>query len=397
MRQRWNIAILFFCMMVVMLGFGMIIPILPFYIENMGASGQELGILMAIFSMAQFIFSPIWGGLSDRIGRKPVLAIGMLGNAATMVLFGLSNTIGLLFLTRGLSGVLGSATLPVAMAYIGDSTSERNRGGGMGVIGAAMGVGMVLGPGLGGWASGISLQAPFFIGAGLSLLALVLVLLVLPESLPAEGRIRKAEMRAPQLKGIWLALLGPLGFMFFMAFLVNFGLASFEGVFGLFAKDRHGYNPVQVGGILSVIGIVSAVIQGFLTGPATRRLGEQLVIKLSLIASTVGFGLMLAAESYAGVVLTVGFFVFANAMLRPAIQSAISKRTSGGQGAAMGMVNAFMSLGRVAGPLWAGFLFDVNLIYPYLTGAVIMAAGFVLSLVWRDNSLLLQTAHETAD
>jgi MFS transporter, DHA1 family, multidrug resistance protein len=394
MKQRWNVGILFFCMMVVMLGFGMIIPILPFYIETMGASGQELGILMAIFSVAQFIFSPIWGGLSDRIGRKPVLAIGMLGNAISLVLFGLSDTIGLLFATRALSGILSSATLPTAMAYIGDSTSERNRGGGMGVIGAAMGVGMVLGPGLGGWAGSISLQAPFFIGAGLSLISLLMVLLVLPESLPLEKRIHKAEMKAPQFSQMWLALLGPLGFMFFMAFLVNFGLASFEGVFGLFAKDRHGYGPVQVGSILSVIGIVSALIQGFLTGPATRRLGESLVIKLSLVASAVGFALMLAAESYAGVVLTVGFFVFANAMLRPAIQSVISKRSSGGQGIAMGMTNSFMSLGRIVGPLWAGFLFDVNIGYPYMTGAVIMSAGFVLSLIWSRRQVSLQRVHE---
>jgi MFS transporter, DHA1 family, multidrug resistance protein len=390
MKQRWNVAILFLCMMVVMLGFGMVIPILPFYIENLGASGQEMGILIAIFSVAQFIFSPIWGGLSDRIGRKPVLAIGMLGMAITMVMFGLSNTIWLLFLTRGLSGVLSSATLPTAMAYIGDSTSERNRGGGMGVIGAAMGAGMVLGPGLGGWASAISLQAPFFIGAGLSMAALVLVLLILPESLPVEQRTPKAAMQAPQINQIWLALLGPLGFMFFMAFLVNFGLASFEGVFGLFAKDRHGYNPVQVGAILSVIGIVSVVIQGFLTGPATRRLGEAVVIKLSLAASAVGFGLMLAAESYVGVLLTVGFFALANAMLRPAIQSEISKRSVSGQGAAMGMTNAFMSLGRIVGPLWAGFMFDVNIVYPFLTGAVIMSAGFILSLLWSRRQVVTQ-------
>jgi MFS transporter, DHA1 family, multidrug resistance protein len=390
MKQRWNVAILFFCMMVVMLGFGMIIPILPFYIENMGASGQELGILMATFSVAQFIFSPIWGGLSDRIGRKPVLAIGMLGNAIALIMFGVSNTIGLMIVARGLSGVLSSATLPTAMAYVGDSTSKRNRGGGMGVIGAAMGVGMVLGPGLGGWASAISLQAPFFIGAGLSIVSLLMVLFLLPESLPVESRIHKAEMRAPQINQIWLALLGPLGFMFFMAFLVNFGLASFEGVFGLFAMHRHNYDPVQVGSILSVIGIVSAVIQGFLTGPATRRLGEPLVIKLSLAASAIGFGMMLAANGYLGVVLTVGFFVFANSMLRPAIQSVISKQSTGGQGAAMGMTNAFMSLGRIAGPLWAGFMFDVNIGYPYLTGAVIMATGFILSLIWSRRTLLTE-------
>jgi MFS transporter, DHA1 family, multidrug resistance protein len=203
-----------------------------------------------------------------------------------------------------------------------------------------------------------------------------LILVILPESLPAERRQAGSRLRGPNLGIMWRALFGPLGFLLFLAFLVNFGLANFEGIFGLYAKDRYAYGPERVGMILTVIGIVSAVIQGILTGPATRRLGEERVIKLSLIASSLGFGLMLLAQSFAMVLLTVGFFVFSTAMLRPSIASLISKRAAGGQGTALGMSSGFESLGRVAGPLWAGTLYDVNLRLPYASAAAIVLFSF---------------------
>jgi len=158
MRNNRNIAILFFTMVVVMIGFGIIIPIMPFYVESFGASGKALGALMAIFSVMQFLFAPLWGSLSDRYGRKPILLIGVFGNALSLVLMGFSSSLWMLFGSRALAGILSSATLPTAMAYIADSTSERDRGAGMGYIGAAMGVGMVLGPGIGGWLAGRSVE-----------------------------------------------------------------------------------------------------------------------------------------------------------------------------------------------------------------------------------------------
>ena len=167
-----NILILFFTLVVIMMGFGMVIPIMPFYIKLFGASGSTLGALMATFAVMQFIFAPIWGSLSDRYGRKPLLMLGVLGNAFAQLLFGLSTQLWMLFAARILAGVLSSATLPTAMAYVGDSTSARDRGGGMGILGAAMGVGMVLGPGLAGWLAIGSLSTPFFVAAGLSTLAL---------------------------------------------------------------------------------------------------------------------------------------------------------------------------------------------------------------------------------
>ena len=391
-KAQRNIAILFFTMVVMMIGFGIIIPIMPFYVDHLGVGGKELGMLMAIFSIMQFIFAPFWGSLSDKFGRKPILIIGVFGNALALVLMGLSTTYWMLFGSRALAGILSSATLPTAMAYIADSTSERDRGGGMGLIGAAMGIGMVLGPGLGGWAAASSLSLPFFLAAGLSGLSLLLLLVLLPESLPPDRRAQNVQLAGPRLANMWQALAGPLGILFILAFLVSFAMTNFEAVFGLYALHRFNYGPQQVGGILTVVGLVSAIAQGVLTGPATRRWGEINVIKTSLLASAIGFILMLLAVDFLTVLLTVAFFVLANAMIRPSLSALISKLAQEGQGLVMGLTNSFMSLGRVVGPVWAGFLFDANLHYPYISGAVIMLMGFVLSLVY-----LSRQKHQTAE
>lgn len=381
MENKKNILILFFTLIVIMLGFGMVIPILPFYITSLGASGSAMGALMATYAIMQFIFAPIWGDLSDRFGRKPIIMIGVLGNVIAQLLFGFSTQLWMLFASRILAGLLSSATLPTAMAYISDSTSHKNRSSGMGILGAAMGIGMVLGPGIAGWLANISLSTPFFLASGLSAVALVLVWIILPESLPKEKRIQTGKkLRGPELSKMWDALQGPIGFLFWIAFLISFALTNFESIFGLYALNRFGYGPSQVGILLTLIGIISAIAQGALTGIVTKRWGEVNVIKFSLIASAIGFPLMLLAESYIMILLTIGFFVLANSMLRPAVSSLISKRTKSGQGIAMGLNNSFMSLGRSIGPLVAGFLFDFNLNLPYLTGGIVMLFGFIFSL-----------------
>ncbi len=207
MNSRKNIAILFFTMVVVMLGFGIVIPIIPFYVESFGATGKDLGLMMAIFSIGQFIFSPIWGTLSDRIGRKPVLMIGAFGNGLSLLMMGLSTQFWMLLVSRALAGILSSATLPTAMAYIGDSTDEKSRSGGMGIIGAAMGMGMVLGPGLGGWFASASLSAPFFFASALSVLSLIFIIVVLPESLPRrESNLRGSFQGSPAWRDVEITL-----------------------------------------------------------------------------------------------------------------------------------------------------------------------------------------------
>lgn len=372
-----SLAILFVGLVVVMLGFGMIIPVMPFYVESFGASGRELGLLMATFAATQLLFSPVWGDLSDRIGRRPVLMLGLLGNAVAQLCFGLSTQLWMLFVARALSGILSSATQPTALAYISDSTSEEERGRGMGLMGAAMGVGMILGPGLGGWLASYRLSLPFFVAAGLSALILVLAAGILPESLPEARR----SGRTGRLKGLDLRLMaeslrGPLGYLCFLSFLLSFALTNFEGIFGLYALERYGYGPDQVGLVLTVVGLGSAVVQGLFTGPVTKRWGEERVIQGSLLASATWFVLMLAASDLATVLATTSLFVMGNAMLRPGVASLISKRAGERQGVAMGMSNSFMSLGRIVGPVWAGSVLDLSLYLPYATGAVLMAVGF---------------------
>ena len=395
MFKNRNMIILFFSMIVVMIGFGIIIPILPFYVESFGASGKALGLLMSIFSIMQFIFAPIWGNLSDRYGRKSILLIGVFGNALSQLLMGLSNQLWMLYASRALAGILSSATLPTAYAYISDTTDEKSRGGGMGVIGAAMGVGMVLGPGIGGWLGAIDLSYPFYFAALLSTIAMVVAFIVLPESLPVEKRVSSSKIELINLKVLLEALKGPLSFLMFLAFMISFAMTNFESIFGLYAERRFGYGISQVGTIMTLVGLVSALIQGVATGPATRRWGESNVIKASLIGSAVGFVLMVLAGNFTAVLFSVGAFILANSMLRPSIASLISRNVKGSQGVAQGLNNSFMSLGRIIGPLWAGFLLDVKVTLPYLSGAVIFLLTFIASLIWLRFPRNVQAEQET--
>ena len=385
--SRKAILILSFTLVVVMLGFGMVIPIFPFYIEELGASGSELGLLVATSAFLEFIFAPIWGSVSDRAGRKPILVLGMMGYGLSLLLLGLSTQLWMLFASRALSGILSSATLVTAMAYIGDSTSEEDRGGGMGILGAATALGVILGPGVGGWLGASSLSTPFFIAAGLSLVALLLILSLLPESLPAKAR-QQAEggVKTIQVRELWRALRSPIGILLALLFLVSFGLTNFEAIFGLYAAEKFSYGPERVGAILMVIGVVSTLGKATLIGPLTRRWGEAAIIKVSLVSSSAGFVVLLLANTYPTILLATGLFILSKTLLRTSVISLTSKRATMGQGAAMGLGNSFMSLGRIVGPIWAGLVFDVNFDYPYLSGAAIMFIGFLISLVWVSQS-----------
>jgi len=402
--SKRNLYILTFVLFVVMLGYGIVIPILPFYVEDMGAGGMELGLLVASYAVMRLICGPVWGSLSDRVGRKPILIIGILGYAITMLWFGLATELWMLFAARILSGILSSATAPTSMAYIGDSTPEQERGGGMGLLGAAGGVGTILGPALGGLLGGEALSLPFFIAAGLSLLSLLLAWLFLPESLPAAQRLQAgkagaapggasdstpggAASAAAPAEGLldvrlWASTIrSPIGVLFALTFISTCGLMIFASVFGLYALERYGFGPQEVGVMMMVLGLVSALGQGGLAGPLTRRWGDEAVIRGGLLATAVGFGWMLLVDSYWMILLSTAFFGLATALQIPALTSLTSRRASLPQGIVMGLSNSFVSLGRIIGPLLGGYLFDANIQSPYVAGSLVMVAGFLLSLV----------------
>ena len=382
--EKRNLAILTFVLFVVMLGYGIIIPIFPFFIESMGAGGMELGLLAASYAVMRLIFGPIWGSISDRVGRKPILLIGILGYVITMIWFGLATQLWMLFAARILAGILSSATAPTTMAYIGDSTPEDERGGGMGMLGAAGGIGTIFGPVMGGFLATDSLSLPFFMAAGLAFLALILAIIFLPESHPG-GKTTAEESKVETIIDwhAWRqALFSPIGSLFILTFISTCGLMIFANVFGLFGLERFGYGPEEVGIIMMVLGFVSALTQGLLAGPVTKKWGDEVVIKVGLLATAVSFGLLLLADSLLTVILTTAFLALTVSLQSPALLSLTSRRATVSQGIAMGLSNSFVSLGRIIGPILGGAVLDIHLNLPYISGTVIMLLAFGASLIW---------------
>jgi len=298
-----------------------------------------------------------------------------------MVWFGLAETLWTLFAARILSGVLSSATAPTTMAYIGDSAPEDERGGGMGLLGAAGGIGTIVGPAMGGFLGTESLSVPFFVAAGMAALSLILAIIFLPESHPATEGPKKKEAII-NLRSWWEAIRSPIGNLFALTFISTCGLMIFANVFGLYGLERFGYGPEQVGIIMMVLGLVSALTQAFLAGPTTKRWGDAAVVKAGLLTTAISFGLMVLADTFTTVLVTTAFFAMTVSIQSPALLSLTSRRATVPQGVAMGLSNSFVSLGRIFGPILGGMVLDVNTSLPYLSGGAIMLVAFFASLGW---------------
>ncbi len=384
-----NMTILLISLVVVMMGYGIAMPILPFFIDSLGGRGIHYGLLMACYGVMQLIFAPVWGSLSDKYGRKPLLLLGMIGMGLAMGLFALSTQLWMLYCAMLLSGGMSSATLPAAQAYAADSTTKEERGGAMGKIGGAIGLGMVLGPGLGGMLASASLVTPFLIAAGFSGLTFFIILAGLPESLSPENRSAAPRIKMMQIKGLWGNIFTPIGFGLIAAFIAIFGQTIFSSVFGLYALARFEYGPEQVGFILMAMALMYALAQGLIVGPLTKKFGEEKTILLAMLGSAAGFLLILLAGTFISILLAMSFFILLNSLLKPSALAYISRHTTGNQGQAMGIAESYMSLGRIVGPLWGGMIFDVNLFLPFLSGAVLFFLAFVASL----KKVRLKTSH----
>jgi MFS transporter, DHA1 family, multidrug resistance protein len=395
--QRKNLSILSFTMLVVMLGYSMAMPLLPFYIERFGVGATELGWLMSTYSLMQLICAPVWGVVSDRYGRKPILAIGILGYAITLFLFGLAESFTMLFLARTLSGILSSATQPTAMAYLGENTGQGEKSKGMGQLGAMVGLGVILGPLFGGLLSTDSLSLPFFVGSALAFIALLLVIFLLPESKSARSSTGKESLsgeqgttqpessnptqKHPHVLNIYLRIIfGPAGILLLLNFIMSFGMTNFQGMIGLYTVDKFAFNTKQVGAIWMVMGGVLIIGQGFLVGPLTKRLGDLNLIRIGLLGGAIGFVLVALAHDYITILLALSLFILSLALVGPALNSSISNFAGDHQGTAMGLNSASTSLGRVVGPLWGGYIYDIRIEYPFLSGAATLLIGFLVSI-----------------
>jgi len=374
------LIIVFVTVFIDLLGFGIIIPLMPFYATHFGASAFQVGMLATSFSLMQFLFAPLWGRWSDVIGRRPIILIGLLGSAVSYLTFGLAHSLTLLFVSRCLAGIAG-ANIPTAQAYIADSTTPENRAKGMGMVGAAFGLGFIFGPALGGFLSQWGYQAPALFAAGLSLLNFLAALVLLPESLPPERRT--SARRRSRVEVFRHAIARPrLPTVLAVFFLIVSAFASFESMFALYSQARFGFDSVTIGFLFAGVGVILAIVQGLLVGRVVRRLGEHRLVPAAIALLAIGLALVWVAGSVPALAFGSAVIAVGMGFQSPSMLSVISQLSDpADQGAMLGVSQSLGSLGRIVGPLWGGFVFDrFGHAAPFASAALVMSIACVLSV-----------------
>ncbi|HWG89588.1 MAG TPA: MFS transporter, partial [Candidatus Thermoplasmatota archaeon] len=355
-----------------------------------GVSEGWAGLLMASYSLMQFLFAPVWGRLSDRYGRRPVILVSLAGSVVTLALAGLATSFWMLLAARALAGVAG-ANISAAQAYVADVTTPENRAKGMGMVGAAIGLGFVLGPGFGGFLGQWGYALPAFVASGLAAVNLALAFLLLRESLPAGGPAEvnrrsklldlaalRASASRPVVGGVLAA-----GFLFLVAF------SAMEATFSFWARDQHGWDQTEVGYLFFFIGIVLVGVQGGAIGPLTRRFGEARLLVAGLLLVTAGLVALPFATTLPLVLGAAALLALGAGLSTPSMSSLLSRSTeASNQGATLGLFQSLQSLGRVAGPVWGTLAFThLGMGSPFLLGAALTAVVVAVALaVMREVS-----------
>lgn len=390
--RKSPLFVLFITIFFDLLGFGIIIPILPIFTKELGAADWQVGLIAAIYPIMNFLFAPFWGTLSDRHGRRPIILISVFITAFAYVVFSQANVLWILFLSRLLSGI-GSANISVAQAYIADVTNPAERAKSMGLLGAAFGLGFVFGPTLGGYLKSISAPGQVdmvgFVAAGLCVANLVAAYFFLPESLKekkADARFNFRvvtgiikELRKPTIRELmWI------NFIFIVAFMLMQMASS------LMWKEVNGMNEAQIGYLMGYVGVATAVVQGLLVGRIVKRWGESRLLLIGSLFTMAGLALLPVGD----VAWFLGFqllgllcLALANGCITPSISSLLSKYANPDQvGHTLGVNQSFGSLARAAGMAMSGFLYGINFRFPFFSGVALMGIALAVSLVFRKAS-----------
>lgn len=398
--RKASLGTIFFTVFLDLLGFGLVVPYLPGVARAYGASALVATLLGAVFSLMQFLFVPVWGHLSDRVGRRPLLVWSVAASAVGMILLGTANSLWMLFLARIWSGI-ATSNLAVANAYIADVTAPEDRSRGMGLIGAAIGLGFILGPVIGGLLQGLS-QAynilprvgalPAFAAAGLSAVNLVLALMFLPESLAKEDRGKHVRSPTPFDIERFRVALRFAGIAPAMAvnFVVILSFSGLEQTFRLFTDDAFHMTDPQTGYVLGFVGVVLVAVQGGLMRRIAHVVSERILVRTGVLIEAVGFLCIALSPSlgraavfalYAG----MGIVAFGSALTAPSLSSFASKCSDGQhQGVVLGVLHSAGAFARVFGPITGGLLYEaIGPRAPYVAAAIGMSIAGAVSLRLR--------------
>ncbi|MCA9568332.1 MAG: MFS transporter [Myxococcales bacterium] len=370
--QKPRIAPVLLTVALDLVGFGIVIPLLSFYAESFGAGALQVTLLMAVYSVAQFVMTPVWGRLSDTHGRRPVLLFSIGTTAAMLTLFAFAPSLWVLFLARALHGA-AAANISTAQAYVADVTTPADRAKGMGLVGASIGLGFTVGPWLGGELAGFGHRVPILVAAGLSLLNLAWVAARLPES-RQPGAASDAHRRTLDPRSLLAGLTHPVvGLAILLTFVAVFAFAMMESTIALVAEHRWTWDEADVGRMLGVVGIIGIIVQGGLLGRLARRFGEPILVSAGYLSMGLGFALLSVAsgaELWLGVVL----LALGNSLAVPSLNALISRATDASeQGRVLGVNQSMSALARAIGPATGGVLYT-----QWFDGGALAAASVMM-------------------
>ncbi|RDB34219.1 MFS transporter [Exiguobacterium sp. RIT594] len=372
------------------LGIGLVIPVTPTIMNELNISGSTVGYMVSAFAFAQLVLSPLAGRAVDKYGRKPMIIIGLFIFSMSELLFGLGQSVEVLFASRILGGVSAAFIMPAVTAFIADITTNATRPKALGYMSAAISTGFIIGPGIGGFLADIGTRMPFFFAAAFGLTAMILSVFTL-----REPERHYEQTTIPQQKTGFRKVFSPLYFIAFMVLLISsFGLASFESLFALFVDRKFGFTAKDIALAISLGAIVGVIVQVGLFERLTRWFGEIRLIRYSLIGSTLLVLVMTYVTSYLSIILVTMVVFVGFDLMRPAVTTYLSKIAGNEQGFVGGMNSMFTSIGNILGPIIGGILFDVDLNYPFYFATVMLAIGIALTFVWREQQPADLTAEQ---
>jgi MFS family permease len=373
------LSVLFAAVLVDMLGFGIVLPLLPFYAESMGANPVQITILVASFSAMQLAAAPLWGRVSDKRGRRPLLIASLFASAFSYLLFGFAQNFWWLLVSRMAAGAAGG-TITIAQAYVADTTSHEHRARGMGHLGAASGLGVMLGPAVGAFFSDWGLGAPGFVAAAFCAFNGAAAIFLVPESRPA--RKRSAHSQAATF-GDWVRSMTayPLSILLLVYFLTISSFNAMTSVLALYMERAFGMNQKDMGLLFTLAGGTTVIVRGLLLGPLVKRVGEGPTVRVGIAALFCSLIAMPLLPGRGWAMAIVPLYAFGAGTLFPALASLVSRATDEeSQGSILGGSQVVGGLGRVIGPLWAGFVFQrLGIATPFQVGAALVVIAMVVA------------------
>jgi len=383
-KHKVTLFILLTNLFIAFLGIGLVIPVLPTIMNELGITGAIVGYMVAAFSITQLIVSPLAGRLVDQLGRKIIIVVGLFVFGISEFLFGIGKTIEILFLSRILGGVSAAFIMPGVTAFIADITTTTIRPKAIGYMSAAITTGFIIGPGIGGFLAEINTRLPFYSAGVLGIVAAVSSIMLLKEPERQNQEEINEEVHEESHKTGLSRIFVPKYFIaFVIIFVFSFGLAAFESIFSLFADHKFGFTSKDIALMITGGALIGGISQVLLFDRLTKWIGEIGIVRYSLIFSTILTFLMTVVSGYWLIMATTFVLFIGFDLMRPAVTSYLSKIAGNEQGFVGGMNSTFTSIGNIFGPIIGGALFDINLNYPYYLATVVLAIGFVLTLFWR--------------